>query len=57
MQMEREQIEEAFNVYGTYEEAGEYYNEMYGVKGRENKIVVEKDKVIKVKPRLGEWGC
>jgi hypothetical protein len=30
MQMEREQIEEAFNVYGTYAEAEEYFNEIYG---------------------------
>jgi ribosomal protein S17E len=30
LQMEREQIEEAFNVYGTYSEAAEYFNEIYG---------------------------
>jgi hypothetical protein len=28
-----------------------------GEQDRENKTVVEKDKVIKVEPRLGEWGC
>jgi hypothetical protein len=30
LQLEREQIEEAFNVYGTYAEAAEYFNEIYG---------------------------
>jgi hypothetical protein len=30
LQMEREQIEEAFNVYGTYAEAAEYFDEIYG---------------------------
>jgi hypothetical protein len=47
MQMEREQIEEAFNVYGTYEEAGEYYNEMYGVKVRENKPFMSEEEWVK----------
>ena len=61
MQMEREQIEEAWH-YGSWNWNNDktwenFYKETYGVKGRENKIVVEKDKVIKVEPRLGEWGC
>jgi len=33
-----------------------YLNTLYGEQGRENKIVVEEDKVIKVKPKQGEWG-
>jgi hypothetical protein len=65
IEKEKEQIIDAYDkgsdvnddlkpLYGTPEE---YYNQTYGVKGRENKTVVEKDKVIKVEPRLGEWGC
>jgi hypothetical protein len=64
--MEREQMEKAIsnaiskadmiNNRG-YFNFDKWYNETYGVKGMENKIVVEEDKVIKVEPRLGEWGC
>jgi hypothetical protein len=65
MQMEREQMEKAVsNAISKadmidnrgYFNFDKWYNETYGVKGRENKIVVEKDKVIKVEPKLGEWG-
>jgi hypothetical protein len=34
-----------------------YLNTLYGEQGKENKTVVEKDKVIRVAPKLGEWGC
>jgi len=62
--MEKEQIEtayqagdgDAYNLEETKTWAEQYYNETYGVKGRENKTVVEKDKVIKVPPKQGEWG-
>jgi len=65
LEMEQEQIVEAYqagdgdayNLQDTELWGQEYYNERYGVKGRENKTVVEKDKVIKVEPKLGEWGC
>ena len=65
LQMEREQMEKAVsNAISKadiidnrgYFNFDKWYNETYGVKGRENKIVVEKDKVIKVEPKLGEWG-
>ena len=66
LQMEREQMEKAVsnaiskadmtNNRG-YFNFDKWYNETYGVKGRENKTVVEKDKVIRVAPKLGEWGC
>ena len=63
-QMEQEQIVEAYqagdgdayNLQDTELWGQEYYNERYGVKGRENKTVVEEDKVVKVKPKQGEWG-
>jgi predicted phosphodiesterase len=61
--MEREQIIDAWNSCGEsimteeFDNAEQYYEQTYGVKGRENKTVVEKDKVIKVEPKLGEWGC
>jgi hypothetical protein len=65
MQMEREQMEKAVsNAISKadmidnrgYFNFDKWYNETYGVKGRENKTVVEEDKVIKVEPKLGEWG-
>jgi hypothetical protein len=58
--MEQEQIIDAYtanSVIRVRTKAEEYYEQTYGVKGRENKTVVEKDKVIKVEPKLGEWGC
>ena len=60
-QMELEQITDAYSTYAFDEHgirihASQYYNETYGVKGRENKTVVDKDKVIKVEPKQGEWG-
>jgi hypothetical protein len=65
LQMEREQMEKAVsNAISKadmidnrgYFNFDKWYNETYGVKGRENKIVVEEDKVIKVPPKQGEWG-
>ena len=58
--MEREQMIDAYtanSVIRVRNKAEQYYEQTYGVKGRENKTVVEKDKVIKVEPKLGEWGC
>jgi hypothetical protein len=48
MQMEREQIEEAFNVYGTYAEAAEYYDEMYGDKKMKTPLQQIKDNYYKM---------
>jgi hypothetical protein len=59
LEMEQEQMIDAYianSVIRVRTKAEQYYNETYGVKGRENKTVVEKDKVIKVEPKLGEWG-